>query len=143
MGAKVNEGDDKTVLLGLSYNKEKKWILLCGGGQNKDHSITWEPGKAHQVAIVLQNGNQSTAYVDGVRVEDETCSLENTNSKEISHFYIGGDGGNTENTESQEGFSVTVSNVLLYNRPLDDDEIAGLAKNTITIPKPEDPKKSA
>ncbi|KAF8278798.1 putative trans-sialidase, Group V [Trypanosoma cruzi] len=143
MGAKVNEGDDKTVLLGLSYNKEKKWILLCGGGENKELSSHWEPGKAHQVAIVLQNGNQSTAYVDGVRVEDETCSLENTNSKGISHFYIGGDGGNTENTESQEGFSVTVSNVLLYNRPLDDDEIAGLAKNTITIPKPEDPKKSA
>ncbi|ESS61240.1 trans-sialidase [Trypanosoma cruzi Dm28c] len=142
MGAKVNEGDDKTVLLGLSYNKEKKWILLCGGGENKELSSHWEPGKAHQVAIVLQNGNQGTAYVDGQRV-GEPCKLETANSKGISHFYIGGDGGNTENTESQEGFSVTVSNVLLYNRPLDDDEIAGLAKNTITIPKPEDPKKSA
>ncbi|PWU88835.1 putative trans-sialidase, Group VI [Trypanosoma cruzi] len=141
MGAKVNEGDDKTVLLGLSYNKEKKWILLCGDGNKMEHSSHWEPGKAHQVAIVLQNGNQGTAYVDGQRV-GEPCKLENTNSKGISHFYTGGDGGNTENTESQEGFSVTVSNVLLYNRPLDDDEIAGLAKNTITIPKPEDPKTS-
>ncbi|EKG00706.1 trans-sialidase, putative, partial [Trypanosoma cruzi] len=127
MGARWKGHGEKKVF-GLSYDSGKKRILFFGGGQNKDHSITWEPGKTHQLAIVLQNGNQSTAYVDGVRVEDETCSLENTNSKEISHFYIGGDGSNTENTESQEGFSVTVSNVLLYNRPLDGDEIAGLAK---------------
>ncbi|ESS55982.1 trans-sialidase [Trypanosoma cruzi Dm28c] len=141
MGAKMS-GDDngKTVLLGLSYNKEKKWILLCGGGQNKELSSHWEPGKAHQVAIVLQNGNQGTAYVDGQRVGDVPCELETTNSKGISHFYIGGDGSNTE---SRDGVSVTVTNVLLYNRPLDGNEIAGLAKNTITIPKPEDPKKSA
>ncbi|ESS59409.1 trans-sialidase [Trypanosoma cruzi Dm28c] len=142
MGARWKGQGEKKVF-GLSYDSGKKRILFFGGGQNKDHSSTWEPGKTHQLAIVLQNGNQSTAYVDGVRVEDETCSLENTNSKEISHFFIGGDGGNTENTGSQEGFSVTVSNVLLYNRPLDGNEIAGLAKNTITIPKPEDPKKSA
>ncbi|RNC39437.1 trans-sialidase, partial [Trypanosoma cruzi] len=139
MGAKM-DGDDKTVLLGLSYDSGKKRAVLCGGGQKKEPSSNWEPGKTHQVAIVLQNGTQGSAYVDGRRVEDETCSLKTTNSKGISHFYIGGDGSNIE---GQEGLSVTVTNVLLYNRPLDDDEIAGLAKNTITIPKLEDPKKSA
>ncbi|EKF38858.1 trans-sialidase, putative, partial [Trypanosoma cruzi marinkellei] len=41
----------------------------------------------------------------------------------ISHFYIGGDGSSTG---SQEGVSVTVRNVLLYNRPLNDDEIGAL-----------------
>ncbi|ESS62302.1 trans-sialidase [Trypanosoma cruzi Dm28c] len=144
MGARWKGHGEKKVF-GLSYDSGKKRILFFGGGQNKDHSITWETKTdttQYQVAIVLQNGNQGTAYVDGQRVGDVPCELETTNSKEISHFYIGGDGSNTENTESQEGFSVTVTNVLLYNRPLDGNEIAGLAKNTITIPKPEDPKKS-
>ncbi|RNE98022.1 putative trans-sialidase, partial [Trypanosoma cruzi] len=88
MGAKMND-DGKTVLLGLSYNKEKKWILLCGGGQNKELSSHWETGKAHQVAIVLQNGNQGSAYVDGQRM-GEPCKLENTNSKGISHSTLEG-----------------------------------------------------
>ncbi|RNF02313.1 trans-sialidase, partial [Trypanosoma cruzi] len=133
MGAKMSGDDGNPVLLELSYNnKEKKWILLCGGGQNKELSSHWEPGKAHQVAIVLQNGNQGTAYVDGQRVGDVQCQLESVEDKKISHFYIGGDGGSTE---GQGGVSVTVTNVLLYNRPLDGDEITALAKNTITPPK--------
>ncbi|RNF02921.1 trans-sialidase, partial [Trypanosoma cruzi] len=146
MGAKLNEGDDKTVLLGLSYNnKEKKWTLLCGGGKViKEPSSTWETQTdttQYQVAIVLQNGTQGSAYVDGKRVwENLQCQLEGKEDKKISHFYIGGDGSNTG---GQGGVSVTVRNVLLYNRPLDGNEIAVLAKNTITIPKPEDPKTSA
>ncbi|EKG00720.1 trans-sialidase, putative, partial [Trypanosoma cruzi] len=122
MGAKMS-GDDKTVLLGLSYNnKEKKWILLCGGKQKEMQNRIEEQEKTHQVAIVLQNGNQGSAYVDGQRV-GEPCKLETTNSKEISHFYIRGDGGSTE---GQGGVSVTVTNVLLYNRPLDGNEITAL-----------------
>ncbi|ESS62368.1 trans-sialidase [Trypanosoma cruzi Dm28c] len=135
MGAKMN-GDDKTVLLGLSYdNKEKKWILLCGDVKKTEPSSTWETQTdttQYQVAIVLQNGTQGTAYVDGKRVwENVQCQLEGKEDKKISHFYIGGDGSNTE---GQGGVSVTVTNVLLYNRPLDGNEIAVLAKNTITIP---------
>ncbi|EKG01257.1 trans-sialidase, putative [Trypanosoma cruzi] len=135
MGAKMSGDDGNPVLLELSYNnKEKKWILLCGGGQNKELSSHWEPGKAHQVAIVLQNGNQGTAYVDGQRVGDVQCQLESVKDKKISHFYIGGD---ESNTEGQGGVSVTVTNVLLYNRPLDDNEITALnaIKPPITPPK--------
>ncbi|RNF05241.1 trans-sialidase [Trypanosoma cruzi] len=142
MGAKMNEGDHKTVLLGLSYNKEKSWEVLSSGTVTKGQSSHWEPGKTHQVAIVLQKGNQGTAYVDGQRVGNAQCKLETTNSKGISHFYIGGDGSDAENTEEQGGVSVTVTNVLLYNRPLSSEEVTALAKNTITIPKPEDPKTS-
>ncbi|ESS60524.1 trans-sialidase [Trypanosoma cruzi Dm28c] len=139
MGAKVN-GDDngKTILLGLSYNnEEKKWTLLCGGGQNKELSGTWETQTdttQYQVAIVLQNGNQGTAYVDGRRVGDVQCQLEGKEDKKISHFYIGGDGSNTE---GRDGVSVTVRNVLLYNRPLDGNEITALnaIKPPITPPK--------
>ncbi|EKG00253.1 trans-sialidase, putative [Trypanosoma cruzi] len=137
MGAKMNEGDDKTVLLGLSYNKEKKWTLLCGDGKViKEHSSTWETQTdttQYQLAIVLQNGNQGTAYVDGRRM-GEPCKLEGKEDKKISHFYIGGDGSNTE---GREGVSVTVTNVLLYNRPLDGNEITALnaIKPPITPPK--------
>ncbi|EKG07879.1 trans-sialidase, putative, partial [Trypanosoma cruzi] len=138
MGAKMN-GDDKTVLLGMSYNnKEKKWILLCGDGKViKEHSSTWETQTdttQYQVAIVLQNGNQGTAYVDGRRVGDVQCQLEGKEDKKISHFYIGGDGSNTE---GRDGVSVTVRNVLLYNRPLDGNEITALnaIKPPITPPK--------
>ncbi|EKG01182.1 trans-sialidase, putative [Trypanosoma cruzi] len=140
MGAKMSN-DENPVLFGLSYDKEKKRIVFCGGGENKEHSNAGEPGTTHQLAIVLQNEKQASAYVDGKRVGGgEACALKVTEDKRISHFYIGGDG---DGAEDQEGFSVTVSNVLLYNRPLGDDEIAGLAKNKITYPKREGPKTSA
>ncbi|PBJ76923.1 trans-sialidase [Trypanosoma cruzi cruzi] len=141
MGAKMSDDDDKTVLLGLSYDSGKKRAVLCGGEQDKELSSTWETqtNKKHQVAIVLQNGTQGSAYVDGNFVGNAQCEFEGKEDKKISHFYIGGDGSNTE---GQGGVSVTVSNVLLYNRPLTSEEIAGLAKNTITFPKPEVPKTS-
>ncbi|RNF00290.1 trans-sialidase, partial [Trypanosoma cruzi] len=130
IGAKMN--DDNPVLFGLSYNKEKKWILLCGGEENTEQSSTWKPDTAYQVAIVLQNEKQGSAYVDGKRVGgDAQCKLENTDSKEISHFYIGGDEGSAG---SQEGVSVTVTNVLLYNRPLSFEEIDALNPNKAPIP---------
>ncbi|ESS62147.1 trans-sialidase [Trypanosoma cruzi Dm28c] len=130
IGVKMN--DDNPVLFGLSYNKEKKWILLCGGRENKGHSSPWKPDTAHQVAIVLQNEKQGSVYVDGKRVGgDEQCKLENTDSKEISHFYIGGDEGSAG---SQEGVSVTVRNVLLYNRPLTEEEVDALNPNKAPIP---------
>ncbi|EAN82556.1 trans-sialidase, putative [Trypanosoma cruzi] len=133
MGVKMDD-NGKTVLLGLSYsNKEKKWMLLCGEEMSNEPSSPWEPGKTHQLAIVLQNGNQSTAYVDGERVGDETCSLKNTESKEIAHFYIGVGG---DDAGSQEEVSVTVTNVLLYNRPLSAAEVGALNPNKVDIPPP-------
>ncbi|RNE98741.1 putative trans-sialidase, partial [Trypanosoma cruzi] len=137
IGAKMD--DDKTVLLGLSYNSQNKWQVLSSGTVTEGQSSDWDPETQYQVAIVLQNEKQGSAYVDGELVGSAQCERENTKVKEISHFYIGGDGGSAE---GQEVVSVTVSNVLLYNRPLSSEEIAGLAKNKITIPKPEVPKSS-
>ncbi|EKF28643.1 trans-sialidase, putative, partial [Trypanosoma cruzi marinkellei] len=108
MGVKMN-GDKNPVLLRLSYNSGGKWKLSCGGEMVKELSSNWEPKKTHQVAIVLQNGNQSSAYVDGKSMGEATCAVENKNSKGISHFYIGGDGGSAG---SGEGVPVTVTNVL-------------------------------
>ncbi|ESS62328.1 trans-sialidase [Trypanosoma cruzi Dm28c] len=128
MGVKVDD-DGENVLLGLSYNKEKKWQVLCSGGQNKEHSSTWEKDTKHQVVLMLRNGTQGSAYVDGQPVGgDEACALENKDSKDkkFSHFYIGGDGNSAQ---SEEDVSVTVTNVLLYNRPLSTAEITALNPN--------------
>ncbi|EKG00311.1 trans-sialidase, putative, partial [Trypanosoma cruzi] len=73
---------------------------------------------------MLRNGTQGSVYVNGERVcVGEQRERRDAESKEISHFYIGGDG---ENAANKEGVSVTVTNVLLYNRPLDDNEITAL-----------------
>ncbi|EKF98070.1 trans-sialidase, putative, partial [Trypanosoma cruzi] len=114
----VRAGSDRgTKLMELSYGSGKRWQALCSDGTTAELSSTWDQDKTYQVAIVLQNGKQGSVYVDGQRV-GEPCKLENAESKGISHFYIGGDGGNAENTAGDEGVSVTVSNVMLYNRPL-------------------------
>ncbi|EKG00339.1 trans-sialidase, putative, partial [Trypanosoma cruzi] len=141
MGVKVSD-DKNSVLLGLSYEKEKKkWRFLCGDGQNKEHSRTGEEETTHQVVLMLQNGTHGSAYVDGERVGgDVSCELKVTESNEISHFYIGGDGNSAGGVSAVQDVSVTVSNVLLYNRPLDDSEITALNPNKASIPKAKDAK---
>ncbi|PWU86323.1 putative trans-sialidase, Group V [Trypanosoma cruzi] len=130
MGVKVDD-DKKTVLFGLSYNGGGKWRLSCGGGTDtEDHRINLATETTHHVLILLRNGNQGSAYVDGKRVGgDEACDLKNTKDKKISHFYIGGDGNSAGSAGSEEDVSVTVRNVLLYNRPLSTAEIGALNPN--------------
>ncbi|RNF03159.1 trans-sialidase [Trypanosoma cruzi] len=133
MGVKM-KGDKSTVLLGLSYNnKEKKWMLQCGGGtKSEELSSTSETETKRHVVILLRNGNQGTAYVDGQPVGNEQCALGSTESQEISHFYIGGDG---RSAVGQGDVSVTVTNVLLYNRPLSSAEMTAHNTESVNIPK--------
>ncbi|EKF29548.1 trans-sialidase, putative [Trypanosoma cruzi marinkellei] len=115
MGVRL-EGNGETKLLELSYDSGKKWWVLCSDGTNKKLKGTWDQQTQYQVAIVLQNGTQVSAYVDGKRVCGSVQrKLENTDSEEISYFYIG---GSADNKVSEDGVSVSVKNVLLYNRPL-------------------------
>ncbi|EKF29668.1 trans-sialidase, putative, partial [Trypanosoma cruzi marinkellei] len=109
MGVRL-DGNGENKFLELSYDKEKKWQVRCGAGKTEKHSSGWEPGKTHQVAIVLQDSSQGSVYVNGERV-GTSCELKVMHSKGISHFYIGGDGGSAG---SNEAVSVTVTNVLLY-----------------------------
>ncbi|KAF8300049.1 putative trans-sialidase, Group VI [Trypanosoma cruzi] len=139
MGVMMNGDEKKKKLMELSYDSGKKWQVLCGGENPKEHSNTWETEKTHHVVILLRNGSQGSAYVDGKQVGgNEACDLKNTKDKKISHFYIGGDGGAKADSEVQD-VSVTVTNVLLYNRPLNDDEITGLNAK-LSIPKAKDTK---
>ncbi|KAF8278485.1 putative trans-sialidase, Group V [Trypanosoma cruzi] len=124
----------ETKIMELSYDSEKKWQVLCGDGNPKELSSIGETETPQHVVILLRNGTQCTVYVDGQRVGDAQCELGNGESKEISHFYIGGDGDIAENKESREEVSVTVRNVLLYNRPWDDTEIGAFIPNKANIP---------
>ncbi|EAO00047.1 putative trans-sialidase, Group VI [Trypanosoma cruzi] len=127
------DGEEK--LMELSYDGGKKWILLCGDGTPKEHSSTWEKRKTQHVVLLIRNGSHGSAYVDGQRVGgDEQCKLETKASKVISHFYIGGDGGSADSTGVEEDVSVTVTNVLLYNRPLNSEEIDAFDPNKAPIP---------
>ncbi|KAF8288611.1 putative trans-sialidase, Group V [Trypanosoma cruzi] len=130
-----NGNEKKTKLMELSYDSGKKWHVLCGE-KTDEVSSTWETGTPQHVVILLKNGTQCTVYVDGQRVGDAQCALGSGESKEISHFYIGGDGENKESRE--EGVSVTVTNVLLYNRPWDEAEITALNPNKAPTPSPVD-----
>ncbi|ESS61407.1 trans-sialidase [Trypanosoma cruzi Dm28c] len=113
MGVRLDGGKK---LMELLYGSGKKWQVLCSDGTTKRLKSTWEKAKTYQVAIVLQNGKQGSVYVDGQRVcESVQSNFENAESKGISHFYIGGDGGSVG---GQGDVSVTVRNVMLYNRPL-------------------------
>ncbi|PWV03385.1 putative trans-sialidase, Group V [Trypanosoma cruzi] len=115
MGVRA-DSDGGTKLMELSYGSGKKWQALCSDGTTAELNSTWDPETQYQVAIVLQNGKQGSVYVDGQRVcASVQRGLEATESQEISHFYIGGDGGSAG---GQGDVSVTVRNVLLYNRPL-------------------------
>ncbi|RNC35940.1 c71 surface protein [Trypanosoma cruzi] len=132
LGAKMAGDGKKNKLMELSYDSGKKWILLCGDGTPKEHSSTWEKEKTQHVVVLIRNGSDVSAYIDGQRVGgNEQCELKTKASKEISHFYIGGDG---DKTRKQEGVSVTVTNVLLYNRPLDSTEIDAYNPNKASIP---------
>ncbi|EKG01212.1 trans-sialidase, putative [Trypanosoma cruzi] len=134
LGVKVID-DNNSVLFGLLYDNEKKWQVLCSGGQIKEHSVTLATETTHQVVLMLQNGTQGSAYVDGQRVGgNEACDLKNAKDKKISHFYIGGDGNSAGGVSEVQDVSVTVRNVLLYNRPLSTAEIGALNPNKASSP---------
>ncbi|RNF06837.1 putative trans-sialidase [Trypanosoma cruzi] len=128
MGVRAGSDGGKN-LIELSYETGKKWKVLCGKETPKEPSST-SKDTTHHVVILLRNGNQGSAYIDGQRVGGgEACKLENTDSEEISHFYIGGDGNSAGDAGSRGGVSVTVTNVLLYNRPLSSEEIGAFNPN--------------
>ncbi|KAF8284501.1 putative trans-sialidase, Group V [Trypanosoma cruzi] len=134
MGVKMDDSG-KSVLLGLSYNSGGKWELSCGEETPKELSSALKPGTQYQVAIVLQNEKQCSAYVDDILVGNAQLDLKDIEgSKGISHFYIGGDERSAGGAGRQEEVSVTVRNVLLYNRPLSIAEIGALNPNKALIP---------
>ncbi|KAF8286982.1 putative trans-sialidase, Group II [Trypanosoma cruzi] len=114
-----------TLFIGLSYGTDGTWETVFNGETTKSGS-TWEPGKEYQVALMLQDGNKGSVYVDGVIVGNlATLPTPEVREAEIADFYfVGG-----EDEKDKKSSSVTVKNVFLYNRPLSVDELKMVKKS--------------
>ncbi|RNC40818.1 trans-sialidase-like protein [Trypanosoma cruzi] len=110
-----------TNFIGLSYSMNKTWETVFDGKKTTSNT-TWELGREYQVALMLQDGNKGSVYVDGkiVGSPEKIPTLE-TQGHEITHLYFGGEGDINS--------SVTVTNVFLYNRPLSVGEIKMVKKS--------------
>ncbi|RNC39193.1 trans-sialidase [Trypanosoma cruzi] len=121
LGAGLGDGHGKK-FIGLSYGMNKKWETVFDGTKTTPNT-TWEPGREYQVALMLQDGNKGSVYVDGVIVGNpETIRTIETQGFEIPQFYVGGDEGGS-------GSDVTVTNVFLYDRPLSVGELKLVRKS--------------
>ncbi|RNC51439.1 trans-sialidase [Trypanosoma cruzi] len=133
-----------TLLFGLSYTHEKKWKVTFSESLRKPSAyydgVGWETNKKYQVALEMHRYDGVSVYVDGSPIydtedyEDEedynfTQKLRTLlSSQSISHFYIGGD-----TKSNSDDIHVTVSNVLLYNRALNESKLNALMKrNAVT-----------
>ncbi|KAF8288675.1 stage-specific surface glycoprotein gp82 [Trypanosoma cruzi] len=114
-----------TLFIGLSYGMDGTWETVFNGETTTSGS-TWMPGKEYQVAIMLQDGNKGSVYVDGMSVGSlATLPTPEVRGAEIADFYfVGG-----EDEEDKKSSSVTVKNVFLYNRPLGADELRMVKKS--------------
>ncbi|RNC44498.1 trans-sialidase [Trypanosoma cruzi] len=116
-------GDSKsTKIIGLSYGMNKRWETVFNGTKTSQNG-TWEPERGYQVALMLQDGNKGSVYVNGQIVgSPENIATPEMRGYEITHFYFGGDEGDSDS-------SVTVTNVFLYSRPLSVGELKLVKKS--------------
>ncbi|RNE97525.1 trans-sialidase, partial [Trypanosoma conorhini] len=139
LGLSMSAKGGATARWGLSYNHDDEPGELCGDAAGGPDTGTCETNKKYNVAIVRQGGSQGFMYIDGVPVggsqPEQRCG---TQPCTISHFYIGGDGGGAADAAGQDS-RVTVTNVLLYNRPLDADEIGALHNKTVPAAMQKEP----
>ncbi|PBJ76161.1 trans-sialidase [Trypanosoma cruzi cruzi] len=120
LGAGLGDGHG-TKIIGLSYGMNKTWETVFDGKKTTSNTI-WELGKEHQVALMLQDGNKGSVYVDGVIVGSPAkIPKVGALGNEITHFYFGGDEGDSDS-------NATVTNVFLYNRRLSEDELKTVTK---------------
>ncbi|EAN89670.1 putative trans-sialidase, Group II [Trypanosoma cruzi] len=132
-------------IMGLSYTADKTWeTIFKGKTKPTTESRHWVPKKEHQVALMLQ-GNKASVYIDGESLGEEEVPLTGETPLELFGFCFGacdlGDDGEEEASPekpSPKGIGkkprVTVTNVFLYNRPLNSTEMTAI-KDRIPVPK--------
>ncbi|EAN97530.1 putative trans-sialidase, Group VIII [Trypanosoma cruzi] len=128
MGVRMND-TSSTVLFGLSYTHEKKWLAIAEGSGNAEVVDEWEPNKTYQV-VLRMNYDEWTVFVDKEEIHQKSYDKSLFNSHRISHFYIGGDSEH----QSATGGHVTVTNVMLYNEELLRNDLYKLKTSKVTIP---------
>ncbi|EAN82044.1 putative trans-sialidase, Group II [Trypanosoma cruzi] len=118
LGASLGDGPGKKII-GLSYGMNKTWETVFDGTTTAQIN-TWEPGREYEVALVLQDGHKGSVYVDGELVgSSEAIPTLEMRGAEVTHFYFGGDEGDSDS-------NVTVTNVFLYNHPLNPTEMRAI-----------------
>ncbi|EKG01319.1 trans-sialidase, putative, partial [Trypanosoma cruzi] len=128
IGVKMNDTKG-TVLFGLSYTHEKKWLAIPENSGNEEDIGVWEPNKTYQVVLQMDEEEWSV-FVDKKEIHKKKYNTSLFNSHRISDFYIGGD----SKDQSATGGHVTVTNVMLYNEELLNDKLYELNASKVTIP---------
>ncbi|EAN82100.1 trans-sialidase, putative, partial [Trypanosoma cruzi] len=128
IGVRMND-TDSTVLFGLSYTHDKKWLAIPENSGNVEDVDYWEPNKTYQV-VLRMDFYSWTVFVDEKEIHNTKYNTSLFNSHRISHFYIGGDSKH----QSATGGHVTVTNVMLYNEKLFGDDLHKLHASKVNIP---------
>ncbi|KAF8302183.1 putative trans-sialidase, Group VIII [Trypanosoma cruzi] len=129
MGVRMND-TDSTVLFGLSYTHDKKWLAIPENSGNVEDLDEWVPNKTYQVVLRMDDDDEWTVFVDKKQIDHKRYDKSLFNSHRISHFYIGGDSKH----QSATGGHVTVTNVMLYNEKLFGDDLRKLKTSKVNIP---------
>ncbi|EAN84530.1 putative trans-sialidase, Group VIII [Trypanosoma cruzi] len=131
IGVRMND-TSSTVLFGLSYTHEKKWLAIPENSGNVKLVDDWEPNRTYQV-VLRMDCHYWTVFVDREEIHNKRYNTSLFDFHRISHFYIGGD----SKDQSATGGHVTVTNVMLYNEKLfGDDGLYELCASKVTIPSP-------
>ncbi|PWV03727.1 putative trans-sialidase [Trypanosoma cruzi] len=128
IGVRMND-TDSTVLFGLSYTHDKKWLAIPEDVDDAGDVDLWEPNKTYQVVLRMDD-KEWTVFVDGEEIHNTEYNTSLFDFHRISHFYIGGDSKH----QSATGGHVTVTNVMLYNEELLGDDLRKLNAGKVTIP---------
>ncbi|RNC35219.1 trans-sialidase [Trypanosoma cruzi] len=118
----------------LSYTADVKWVTEIKNKITK--SSTWEPNKEYQVALTL-HGKKVFFCIDGKLLGEEEVLPTDETSLGPAHFCFGacGQKGRNEEREKEDVNSqkmldqnspVTVTNVFLYNHPLNFTEMTAI-----------------
>ncbi|PBJ77337.1 trans-sialidase [Trypanosoma cruzi cruzi] len=128
IGVRMND-TSSTVLFGLSYTHDKKWLAISEDPATSNLVDGWEPNKTYQVGLRM-NTDCWTVFVDGKEIHQKSYNEDLFHTHRISHFYIGGDSKH----RSATGGHVTVTNVMLYNEKLLEGDLRKLHASKVTIP---------
>ncbi|EKF28786.1 trans-sialidase, putative, partial [Trypanosoma cruzi marinkellei] len=112
--------------MGLSCSHNKKWESAFEGTTATRRS-PWEPKKEYEVTLMLQ-GNKASVCIDGQSLGEEEVLLTGEKPPDVLRFCFGACGGHESH--------VTVTNVLLQNRPLNPTEMRAL-KDRVFLPTSE------
>ncbi|EKF99577.1 trans-sialidase, putative, partial [Trypanosoma cruzi] len=127
IGVRMND-TSSTVLFGLSYTHDKKWLAISEDPATSNLVDGWEANKTYQVGLRM-NTDCWIVFVDRVESDCTKYNASLFDLHRISHFYIGGDSKH----QSATGGHVTVTNVMLYNEKLFEPDLYKLRTSKVTI----------